>query len=42
MKAYPKYTWIGSKITSENMAKLYHLKQTTKKTDNILSGRGHK
>ena len=36
MKAYPKYTWIGNKITEENMAKLYHIKTATKKPITLL------
>jgi len=28
---YPKYTWIGSKISEEDMSKLYNLKQKNKK-----------
>ncbi len=31
MKNYPKYTWIGNKITEEQMTKLYQLKQEEKK-----------
>jgi hypothetical protein len=29
-KRYPKYTWVGNRISVADMAKLYHLKQRTK------------
>ena len=31
MKNYVKYTWVGNRISTQNMAKLYHLKNATKK-----------
>jgi len=36
MKNYVKYTWVGNKITSDNMTKLYHLKTATKKPITVL------
>lgn len=30
-KKYIKYTWIGNRITEEQMSKLYHIKQEQKK-----------
>ena len=29
-KHYPKYAWVGNRISSANMARLYHLKQKAK------------
>ena len=29
-KSYPKYAWVGNRISSANMARLYRLKQKTK------------
>ena len=29
--SYPKYPWIGNRITEEDMGKLYRLKQANKK-----------
>jgi hypothetical protein len=27
---YPKYTWVGNRISTSDMARLYHLKVKTK------------
>jgi len=29
--SYPRYTWVGNKISQEDMAALYHIKKATKK-----------
>ncbi len=29
-KRFPKYTWVGNRISVADMAKLYHLKQKTR------------
>ncbi|MEW6002217.1 MAG: hypothetical protein AB1638_06160 [Nitrospirota bacterium] len=29
---YPKYAWIGNRVSKEDMKKLYRLKQATRKT----------
>ena len=29
-RSYPKYAWVGNRISSTNMARLYRLKQKTK------------
>ena len=34
--SYPKYAWIGNRISEENMASLYRLKQQTKKPITVL------
>jgi hypothetical protein len=34
--SYPKYAWIGNRITQEDMASLYCLKQQTKKPITVL------
>lgn len=31
MKTYRKHTWVGNKITAENMAELYTIKKRTRK-----------
>lgn len=34
--SYPRYPWIGNRVSEENMGKLYRLKQQTKKPITIL------
>jgi hypothetical protein len=34
--SYPRYPWIGNRISEEDMGKLYRLKQQTKKPITIL------
>ena len=29
--SYPKYAWVGNRISEEDMKKLYEIKQTTRK-----------
>lgn len=33
---YPKYTWVGNRISESDMEKLYHLKLQTKKPITVL------
>lgn len=33
---YPKYTWVGNRISAEDMTRLYLLKQKTKKPITLL------
>lgn len=30
-KTYPKYAWVGNRISKDDMSKLYHLKLETRK-----------
>ena len=34
--SYPKYAWIGNRISEEDMASLYRLKQETRKPITVL------
>ena len=34
--SYPKYAWIGNRISEEDMASLYRLKQQTRKPITVL------
>jgi len=34
--SYPKYAWIGNRVSEEDMASLYRLKQQTKKPITVL------
>lgn len=36
MKSYPKYTWVGNRISVEDMAKLYQLKKVRGKPITLL------
>lgn len=31
VKSYPKYTWVGNRISKEDMARLYEMKKALKK-----------
>lgn len=34
--SYPKYTWVGNRISNEDMERLYRLKQTIRKPITIM------
>ncbi len=36
--AYSKYGWAANQITEEDMARLYHLKKTTRKHITVMIG----
>mgnify|MGYP001234839712 CR=1 FL=1 len=36
MNKYPKYTWVGNRIAKEDMERLYHMKQATRKPITML------